>query len=57
MFFSLFLRRIGIIIIEFIALVIYMGNWALVAPIIFLSNHWPFLLEVIGVKIFGPLPL
>lgn len=56
-FFLYFHGGIGIVIIEFNALVTYMGNWAFVAPIIFLSNHCPILLEVIGVNFFGLLPI
>jgi hypothetical protein len=51
---------IGIIYIETIALITYLGNWALVAHVIvfrlLLDSH-PFLLEVIGANSLGFTPL
>jgi len=49
----------NLICTKLIALAAYLGNWALVAPIIvtkFLLDHCLFLLEAIGVSDFGPFP-
>ncbi len=48
---------VGLILLKVIALVAYLGSWALVAPIIasrFLFDFRPFLLEVIGASNSGP---
>jgi hypothetical protein len=58
-FLPIFCGGINFISTKFIALVSYLGNWALVAPIItikFLVDHCPFLLEAIGVNNFSPFP-
>jgi len=55
----IFQGGINFIFTKFIALVAYLGNWALVAPIIitrFLVDHCPFLLKAIGANNFGPFP-
>jgi hypothetical protein len=58
-FFLIFHGAIDFISTKFIALATYLGNWALVAPIIivrFLSYHHSFLLKKISANNFGPFP-
>jgi hypothetical protein len=52
-------REIFIIFVKFIALVVYLRSWGLVASIIaliFLQDYHPFLLEVIRVSGLGLFP-